>query len=81
MTLLIQEESFWPKPFCDLSLATRLALEQVSVIMILREQKDKLLSGMRSNNSKDNKSVVKTPSSVSVVKISLKHFPELLCRI
>lgn len=50
-----------------------LALEQISVIMILREQKDKLLTGKRSNNSKDNKAVVKTPSSVSTVKISLKY--------
>ena len=50
-----------------------LALEQVSVIMILREQKDKLLTGKRINNSKDNKAVVKTPSSVSMGKISLKH--------
>ena len=31
-----------------------------------------LLSGKRSNKSKDNKSFIKTPSSVSVVKISLK---------
>ena len=76
----------WPKSFCDLSLATMLALEQVSVIndlliMILREQKNKLLSGKRSKDSKDTKSVVKTPSSVPVVKISLKHFLELFCRI
>ena len=54
-----------------------LALEQISVIMILREQKDKLLAGKRSNNSKDNKAVVKTPSSVSRVKTSLKHFLEV----
>ena len=57
-----------------------LALEQVSVTMILREQKDKLLTGKRINNSKDNKAVVKTPSSVSMVKMSLKHFLELFCR-
>ena len=57
-----------------------LALEQVSVIMILREQKDKLLTGKRINNSKDNKAVVKTPNSVSMVKMSLKHFLELFCR-
>ena len=58
-----------------------LVLEQISVIMILREQKDKQLSSKRSNNSKDNNSVVKTPSSVSMVKTSLKHFPELFYRI
>lgn len=60
-----------------------LALEEVSVITILREQKNKLLSGKRrtSNNSKDNKSVVKTPSFVSMVKMSLKDFLELLHRI
>ena len=43
--------------------------------MILREQKNAEandLLGKRSNHSKDNISVVKTPSSVSVVKISLK---------
>ena len=45
--------SFWqkrshlrPKPFCDLSLVTMLDLEQVSMTMILWEQKSKgLLSG------------------------------------
>ena len=58
-----------------------LALEQVSVIMVLREHKNKLSLGKRSNNSKDNKSVVKTPSSVSMVKTSLKHLLELFCRI
>ena len=31
------------------------------------------VSGKRNNNSKDNISVVKTPSSVSVVKISQKN--------
>ena len=30
------------------------------------------VSGKRNNNSKDNISVVKTPSSVSMVKISLE---------
>ena len=56
------EGHFWPKPFCDLSLATVLVLEQVSVISDLKVTKlckNKLLSGKRSNNSKD-----KTPSSV-----------------
>ena len=51
------------------------ALEQVSVLNDLKETKEyrnKLLSDKRSNNSKDNKSAVQTPSSVSVVKISLK---------
>ena len=52
-----------------------LALEQVSVIMILREQTREV------NKSKDNKSVVKTPSSVPMVKISLKHCLELFGRI
>ena len=31
---------FWPKSFCDLSLATTLALEQVSVINDLKEIKE-----------------------------------------
>ena len=57
-----------------------LALEQISVIMILREQKDKLLTGKRSNNSKDNKPVVKTFSSVTMVNISLKNIFEPFCR-
>ena len=57
------------KPFCDLSLATMLVLEQslsltVLVIIILGEQKDKLPG----KDNKDNKSVVKTPSSISMVK-------------
>ena len=50
-----------------ISLATMLVLEQVLVIMILGEQQDKL-PGKRNNSNKDNKSVVKTPSSVSMVK-------------
>ena len=36
MACLIEEKPFWPKPFCDLSLATMLALEWVSVINDLR---------------------------------------------
>ena len=38
-------------------------------------------SSKRSNQSKGNKSVVKTPSSVSMVNVSLKHFLELFFRI
>ena len=52
-----------------------LALEQVSVIKDLKgtkECRNKLLSSKRSDNSKDNVSVVKTPSSVSMVKMSLQ---------
>lgn len=44
-----------------------LVLGQASVILILREQKDKL-SRQKSNNNKDIKPVVKNPSSISVVK-------------
>ena len=36
MTFLTQEKSFWPKPFCDLTLATVLVLEQVSVFNYLK---------------------------------------------
>ena len=69
---------FWPKLFCDLSLATMLALEQVSVTNDLKGTKEcrnkwcyqarevpiaKIILII---------SVVKTPSSVSMVKISLK---------
>ena len=50
-----------------------LALEQVSVINDLKDK--------RSSDSKYNKSVVKIPSSVSMVKISLKHFLEQFCKI
>ena len=35
-----EEKPFWPKSFCDLNLATMLALKQVSVINDLREQKN-----------------------------------------
>ena len=53
-----------------------LALEQVSVINDLKGTKEcrntQLLAGKRSNSSKDNLPVVKTPSFVSVIKISLK---------
>ena len=74
-------DHFWPKSSCDLSLATRLVLEQVLVIMILREQNNELLSGKRGNNNKDSKSVVKTPSSFSMVKNILKHFVEPIYKI
>ena len=56
-----------------------LTLEQVSVINDLKGTKEcrkkQLLSGKRCNDSKDTISVVKTPSSVSMVKISLKPQP------
>ena len=60
-----------------------LALQRVSVSNDFKGRKEcrKTLSGKRSNNSKENKSVVKTPGSVSMVKISLQHFLELFCRI
>jgi hypothetical protein len=38
--------------------------------MILKEQKDKLLSGKKSHNSKDDKLVVKTPNSGSVERLA-----------
>ena len=40
MAFLTQENPFWPKPFCDLNLATKLALEQVSVINDLKGTKE-----------------------------------------
>ena len=46
-----------------------------------QKKKKKKLSGKRSNNSKDNKSVVKTLGFVSMVKISLEPFLELFYRI
>ena len=53
-----------------------LALEQVLVINDPKGTKEcrnkRLFSGKRSNNSQDNVSGVKTPSFVSMVKISLK---------
>ena len=62
MAFLTKEKPFWPKPFQpkpfrDLSLATMLVLEQVSIMMTLKEQKNELLSGKRNNNSKENESV------------------------
>ena len=39
MAFLTEEKPFWPKAFCDLSLATVLALEQVSVINDLKGEK------------------------------------------
>ena len=53
-----------------------LALKQASVINDLKGRKDCRHEGKavkRNNNSKDNVSVVKTPSSVSIVKISRKN--------
>ena len=47
--------------------------EQISVISDLKGTKEqKLSSGKRSNNSKENKLGVKFPSSVSKIKICLK---------
>lgn len=42
-----------------------------------KKKENKLLSGKGSNNRKDNISVVKTPSPVSMAKTSLKHIPQL----
>ena len=71
----IPKSHFWPNPFCDLSLPTVLAFEQVSVINGLQGVKKSrnkgLFSSKRINNNKDKVSVVKAPSSVSMVKISL----------
>ena len=54
-----------------------LALVQVSVINALKGTKEhrdeRLLSGGRSNESKDNKAIVKTPSPASTGRISLNH--------
>ena len=73
----IPKSHFWTNPFCDLSLPTVLAFEQVSVISGLQGTKGSrnkgLFSSKRINNNKDNASVVKTPSSASMVKISLKY--------
>lgn len=61
---LHKRSHFWPMPFRDLSLATMLALELVSVIKDIegtKECRDKgLLSGKRSNKRKDAASVLKT---------------------
>lgn len=71
----IREASFGLSHFV-ICLAIVLALEQVSVIKDLKRTKEcrkkALLSGKKSNNSKNNISLVKTPSSVSIAKISLK---------
>ena len=50
-------------------------------IKILREKKKNKTSSKRSNQSKGNKSVIKTPSSLSMVNVSLKHFLELFFKI
>ena len=56
---------FWQKPVCDLSLATMLVLEQVSVFNNLKRTKECrnkcLLPGRRSNNCKDDVSILRTP--------------------
>jgi len=55
-----------------------LALEQVSVINDLKGTKEcrnkQLFSGKRNNESKGDILLIKTPSSVSMVKSSLKRF-------
>ena len=43
---------FWPRSFCDVSLVTMLALEEVSVIMVLREQN---CFGQEEQHSKDDR--------------------------
>ena len=54
---LHKRSHFWPKAFCDLSLATMLALELVSVVKdiegIKESRNEGLLSGKSKNNSKD----------------------------
>ena len=61
------------RPFWDLSLTSKLAPEQISVISDLKGTKEqRLLSGKRGNKSKENKLGVKFPSSVSKIKICLK---------
>lgn len=63
----------------SLSLATMLVHEPASVTTDLKgieEWRNKgLLQGKRSDNSKDDVPVLKTPSSVSLVKISLNAQP------
>lgn len=55
--------------------------EQVSEIMISREQENKLSLCKTNNNSKDSNLVVEMPSSVSMVKTSLKNTLQLFHRI
>lgn len=56
-----------------------LALEQVSINNNLKGKNNaEMLLGKRSNNNKDNTSVVKT---VTMVNINQKHIFELFCRI
>ena len=56
-----------------------LVLEQVSVISDLQGTKEcrkiQLSSSRRNNNSKDNRSVVKFPSSISIMKSNLSAQP------
>ena len=67
-------------PFCDLNLATVPDLQKVSVVNNFRDKNIQLLSGQGKNCTGDNKLAVKTPSSVSKVKTSLKDILELFCR-
>lgn len=55
--------------------------EQVSEIMISREQENKLSLCKTNNNSKDSNLVVAMPRSVSMVKTSLKNTLQLFHRI
>ena len=78
MAFMALEKAFWAKAIVW-SQPGHNASPQVSVINDLKGTKEcrnkQLLSGKRSNSSKENASVVKTPSSVSLVKISLKPQP------
>ena len=67
-------------PFCDLNLATVPDLQKVSVVKDFRDKNIQLLSGQGKDCTGDNKLAVKTPSSVSKVKTSLKDILELVCR-
>ena len=51
MTFLTKENPFWPKPFCDLSLAAILALEHVSVINDLKGRNAETREKQSRNNN------------------------------
>lgn len=67
-----REATFGLSRFAIWAWTQRLPLNRPQKPMISREKKGRLLSGKRNNNSKDKTPVVKTGSSESMVKASLK---------
>lgn len=68
-----KRNSFGPKPFCDLSLATRPVLEQISVINVLKRSKETKCRN-KGKVSRNNSAVIKqNPIPPQGMHITIQH--------